>query len=103
MNDPLIVEIVTHDTANGIAHIKYTHPSDSSKVHEDHYELIHVIPGTWKILQDQNLTFTTEMQANVINTLVGWQQQLHANNAFHFQHGNKPNDFHERKFVKVGK
>ena len=38
-NKELIVEIISHDTSNGIVHIKHTHPDDSSKVHEDIYEL----------------------------------------------------------------
>jgi len=99
MSDELIVEIVSHDTVNAVAHIKYTHPLDPNKVHEDHYDLIHVIPGTWKTLENQNLSFTSEMQANVINTLIGWQQQLFKNDSFHFSHGEKPDDFHDRIFV----
>ena len=60
------VEIIAHDTVNGLAEIKFTH---NGVVHQDKYELIHVIPGTSKTLKDTNKVFDKDMQLKVIDTL----------------------------------
>ena len=67
------VEIVAHDTINGLAEIKFTH---NGKLLHEKYELIHVIPGTKNMLATSNTVFDKTMQLKVIDTLTGWVQNM---------------------------
>jgi hypothetical protein len=58
--------IISHDVDNGIAVIRF---EQDGIVREDTYDLVHVVPGTTKVLKDENLTFTLEMQLRVIEQL----------------------------------
>lgn len=62
-------EILAHDTINGIVDIRFTY---NDIVHEETFDLIHVVPGTEKNLRDANAVFTKEIQLNVIAILMRW-------------------------------
>jgi hypothetical protein len=75
----MLVEILAHDTVSAIADIRFTH---NDIVHEETYELVHVIPGTVKTLKDTNSEFTKDMQLKVIDTLTGWVQNMIESGAY---------------------
>jgi hypothetical protein len=69
MTTDVKTEILAHDTINGIADIRFTY---NDIVHEETFDLIHVVPGTEKTLKDSNAVFTKEIQLNVIAILMRW-------------------------------
>lgn len=60
------VTIIEQDIEKGTATIQFIH---NNVTFVDKYDLIMVVPETKKTLEDQNLTFTADMQSQVITKL----------------------------------
>jgi hypothetical protein len=66
------VEIISHNIDTFIAEIKFTH---NDVVVQDTYNLLLVEPTMIKTLEMNSLTFTPEMQQDVIDKLTAWVQR----------------------------
>jgi hypothetical protein len=66
------VEILEHDVEKGTARIKFIH---NNVTHVESYDLGLVVPGTRRTLQEQNVEFSLEMQAQIIDKLTAQVQR----------------------------
>ena len=60
------VDILRHDVVEGTARIRFQH---RGVTHTQDYDLLLVVPGTKKALDEHGQTFTLEMQNTVIEKL----------------------------------
>lgn len=65
-------EVLEHDTAAGIAKIRFSH---NGITHTQKYDLGLVVPGTRSSLAEKGLEFTPELQNSVIEKLTAQVQR----------------------------
>lgn len=68
----MIVDVISHDKAEGTALIKFSH---NDVVFTQQYDLKMVIPGTVHVLAGYGMEFTEAMQQTVIDRLIAQVQR----------------------------